>query len=93
MHELLGDDLPEFSMFDMEMLKNGLDFIGINHYTSFYSKDCMISPCEPGPGVSRTEGYALRTAQKDGIYIGEPVCNLILSIIGITTTHFSSKIS
>ncbi|XP_004293271.1 PREDICTED: beta-glucosidase 47 [Fragaria vesca subsp. vesca] len=72
MHELLGDDLPEFSMFDMEMLKNGLDFIGINHYTSFYSKDCMISPCEPGPGVSRTEGYALRTAQKDGIYIGEP---------------------
>ncbi|KAL6197958.1 hypothetical protein ACLB2K_027750 [Fragaria x ananassa] len=73
MHELLGDDLPEFSKFDMMMLKNGLDFIGINHYTSFYSKDCMISPCEPGPGVSRTEGYALRTAQKDGIYIGEPV--------------------
>ncbi|KAL6201001.1 hypothetical protein ACLB2K_024716 [Fragaria x ananassa] len=73
MHELLGDALPEFSKFDMAMLKNGLDFIGINHYTSFYSKDCMISPCEPGPGVSRTEGYAFRTAQKGGIYIGEPV--------------------
>ncbi|KAM5588639.1 beta-glucosidase 47-like [Rosa sericea] len=72
MHELLGADLPVFSKFDLVMLKNGLDFIGINHYTSFYSKDCMFSPCEPGPGASRTEGYALRTAQKDGVYIGEP---------------------
>lgn len=86
MQELLGADLPVFSKFDLEMLKNGLDFIGINHYTSYYSKDCMFSPCEPGPGASRTEGFALRTAQKDGVYIGEPVCNLILSVI--TTTLF-----
>lgn len=72
MQELLGSDLPVFSKFDLEMLKNGLDFIGINHYTSFYSKDCMFSPCEPGPGTTRTEGFALRTAKKDGVYIGEP---------------------
>ncbi|XP_070661911.1 beta-glucosidase 47-like isoform X2 [Malus domestica] len=73
MRELLGSDLPAFSKSDVEMLKmNGLDFIGINHYTSFYSKDCMFSACEPGPGASRTEGFALRTAQKDGVFIGEP---------------------
>ncbi|XP_050371028.1 beta-glucosidase 47 isoform X2 [Argentina anserina] len=72
MHELLGDDLPVFSKFDREILKTGLDFIGINHYTSFYAKDCMFSPCEPGKGASRIEGYALRTALKDGVYIGEP---------------------
>ncbi|PRQ28503.1 putative beta-glucosidase [Rosa chinensis] len=79
MHELLGADLPVSSKFDLEMLKNGLDFIGINHYTSFYAKDCMFSPCEPGPGAARIEGYTLRTAQKDGVYIGEPVYNLILT--------------
>ncbi|XP_059437846.1 beta-glucosidase 47-like isoform X2 [Corylus avellana] len=72
MLEILQSDLPVFSKQDLEMLKNGLDFIGINHYTSFYIKDCMFSVCEPGPGASRTEGFALRTAQKNGIFIGEP---------------------
>ncbi|XP_062161707.1 beta-glucosidase 46-like [Alnus glutinosa] len=72
MQEILQSDLPIFSNYDLEMLKNGLDFIGINHYTSFYIKDCMFSVCEPGPGATRTEGFALRTAQKNGIFIGEP---------------------
>lgn len=75
MHEILHSDLPTFSKHDLEKLKNGLDFIGINHYTSFYIKDCMFSPCEPGPGASKTEGFSFRTAQKNGIFIGEPVCD------------------
>ncbi|XP_021821493.1 beta-glucosidase 45-like isoform X2 [Prunus avium] len=73
MQEILGADLPIFSESDVEMLrKNRLDFIGINHYTSFYIKDCIFSECEPGPGASRTEGFALRTAEKDGVFLGEP---------------------
>ncbi|KAM1005103.1 hypothetical protein ACFX2J_005179 [Malus domestica] len=73
MQELLGADLPAFSKSDVEMLKKtGLDFIGLNHYTSCYSKDCMFSVCESGTGASRTEGYALRTFEKDGVFIGEP---------------------
>ena len=73
MQEILQSDLPTFSKHDLEMLKNKLDFIGINHYTSFYIKDCIFSPCEPGPGGSRTEGFALQTAKKNNIFIGEPV--------------------
>ncbi|KAH0985854.1 hypothetical protein GBA52_013031 [Prunus armeniaca] len=73
MHEILGADLPIFSESDVEMLrKNRLDFIGINHYTSFYVKDCIFSACEPGPGASRTEGFTLQTAEKDGVFLGEP---------------------
>ncbi|KAL5578905.1 hypothetical protein UlMin_011347 [Ulmus minor] len=72
MQEILGSDLPSFSKDDVEKLKSGLDFIGINHYTSFYAKDCLFSPCEPGPGFSKTEGFALQTPQKDGIFIGQP---------------------
>ncbi|KAK7838937.1 beta-glucosidase 46 [Quercus suber] len=72
MQEILQSDLPMFSEHDLEMLKNKLDFIGINHYTSLYIKDCIFSPCEPGPGASRTEGFALQTAIKNNIFIGEP---------------------
>ncbi|KAK2973009.1 hypothetical protein RJ640_005552 [Escallonia rubra] len=68
---ILGSLLPVFSKSDQEKLKSGLDFIGINHYTSFYSKDCMYSACQQGPGVTRAEGYSLRTPLKDGVLIGK----------------------
>jgi beta-glucosidase len=35
--------LPSFSPEDRRKLNYNLDFIGINHYTSLYSKDCMFS--------------------------------------------------
>ncbi|KAE9452699.1 hypothetical protein C3L33_15403, partial [Rhododendron williamsianum] len=73
MHKILGSILPNFSEKDLEKMKRGLDFIGINHYTSFYIKDCLFSVCERGPGNSRTEGLILRTALKDGNLIGESV--------------------
>lgn len=75
MQEILGSHLPLFSNHDQEKLKSGLDFIGINHYTSFYIRDCIFSVCEQGPGSSKTEGFALRTAHRDGVSIGESVCN------------------
>ncbi|KAK2447796.1 beta-glucosidase [Trifolium repens] len=37
MHDILGPDLLGFSKYNSEELKNGLDFIGINHYTSYYT--------------------------------------------------------
>ncbi|XP_020541241.1 LOW QUALITY PROTEIN: beta-glucosidase 47-like [Jatropha curcas] len=76
MHEILGiHHLPAFSNYELEELKSGLDFICINHYNSFYAKDCMFSFCNQGRGcgVTKTEGFAWWTAhQKDGIFIGEP---------------------
>nr|XP_043624369.1 beta-glucosidase 47-like isoform X2 [Erigeron canadensis] len=71
MKDILGSLLPRFSKNDLKKLKNGLDFIGINHYTSFYAKDCLYSTCEEGPGVSKTEGYYLRTALNSNGQIGE----------------------
>ncbi|WCJ20256.1 beta glucosidase 46 [Euphorbia peplus] len=72
MVEILGSTLPEFSDNDQEKLKTGLDFIGINHYTSFYVQDCIYSFCKNGPGSSKTEGFCLQTQQKNGIPIGQP---------------------
>ena len=73
MQEILGQDLPAFSRKDMDKLKSGLDFIGVNHYTSFYVKDCIFSVCEARGGTSKAEGFALRTPQRNGIFIGDPV--------------------
>ncbi|XP_076886142.1 beta-glucosidase 45-like [Bidens hawaiensis] len=69
MKSILGSLLPELGD---DYLKNGLDFIGINHYTSFYVKDCLHSTCPLGASVTKTEGYYLRTAIKNNIPIGEP---------------------
>lgn len=85
MRDILGSLLPDFSKNDLEKLKNGVDFIGINHYTSFYIKDCIYSKCEQGPGITRTEGYTLRTALKDGVLIGESVCAISINTLQMTT--------
>jgi beta-glucosidase len=76
MKEVLGSTLPEFSRNDMNKLRKGLDFIGMNHYTSYYVQDCILSVCEPGKGSTRTEGSSLLTQEKDGVPIGKPVCTL-----------------
>ena len=78
MNDFLGSTLPEFSSKDRDKLKNGLDFIGINHYTSYYVQDCIFSVCEPGPGISKAEGFYLQSSQRNGVPIGESVCNLNL---------------
>ncbi|XP_054787681.1 beta-glucosidase 46-like [Prosopis cineraria] len=71
MQEIIGHDLPKFSKQEVEKLKkNVIDFIGVNHYTSYYAKDCMFSECEPGLGASKTEGFALYAHHRNGILLG-----------------------
>ncbi|WCJ25759.1 beta glucosidase 46 [Euphorbia peplus] len=72
MVEILGSSLPQFSKTDQENLKTGLDFIGINHYTSNYVQDCLYSLCKNGLGSSKTEGLCLQTPYKNGVPIGQP---------------------
>jgi len=76
MIEILGSILPEFSRSDQEKLKKGLDFIGINHYTSYYVQDCILSICEPGKGITKTEGYYKQSSEKNGVPIGQPVSDI-----------------
>ncbi|CAN7081398.1 unnamed protein product, partial [Brassica oleracea var. botrytis] len=71
MKDILGEDLPEFTKDDLKSSKNGLDFIGINQYTSRYAKDCLHTACEPGQGGSRAEGFVYSNALKTGLPLGE----------------------
>ncbi|KAJ7967661.1 Beta-glucosidase [Quillaja saponaria] len=71
METILGTILPKFSSKDKTTLNKALDFIGINHYTGYYVQDCRFSACEPGPGITRTEGYYQTSSQKNGVPMGE----------------------
>ncbi|WZZ75780.1 hypothetical protein YC2023_087150 [Brassica napus] len=72
MKDILGEYLPKFTKDGFKSSKNGLDFIGINQYTSRYAKDCLHTACKPGQGGSRAEGFVYSNALKDGLPLGEP---------------------
>ncbi|WVY94288.1 hypothetical protein V8G54_033376 [Vigna mungo] len=71
MREILGEYLPPLP-YKLGKVKPAIDFIGVNHYTSYFVKDCIHSVCEPGDGSTRTEGFALTSPKMNGISIGEP---------------------
>lgn len=74
MVNILGSALPQFSSNEMKNLKNSKsDFLGINHYTSYFIQDCLISACNSGEGASKSEGFALKLDRKGNISIGELV--------------------
>ncbi|KAL6903511.1 hypothetical protein ACP4OV_004324 [Aristida adscensionis] len=71
MREILGPNLPEFTLKQKKKLQaTKLDFIGLNHYTAVYVKDCIFSPCrvDPMDGDALVVGSAERD---DGTLIGE----------------------
>ena len=73
MREILGEELPPVP-YILKKLKPALDFIAVNHYTSYFVKDCIHSACEAGGlGSTRTEGYAMTWAHINGMSIGKPV--------------------
>ncbi|KAK8519933.1 hypothetical protein V6N12_003899 [Hibiscus sabdariffa] len=64
-------ELPRFSAEETECLKGSIDYIGINHYSTSYAKDCIHSPC-PSGGNHFVKGFAYTTGERDGVLIGEP---------------------
>lgn len=43
MHEKLGERLPTFSLKDKELLRNSVDFVGLNHYTSRFVTNATMN--------------------------------------------------
>jgi len=39
MRSRVGSRLPKFSQFEASLVKGSLDFVGINHYTTFYARN------------------------------------------------------
>jgi len=72
MREILQSNLPTFTAEEKKLLlQYKPDFIGLNHYTAIYAKDCIHSPCN----LQTYEGnaFVLATGEKDGVKIGRDV--------------------
>uniref|UniRef100_A0A453ABN0 Uncharacterized protein n=1 Tax=Aegilops tauschii subsp. strangulata TaxID=200361 RepID=A0A453ABN0_AEGTS len=91
MHKLLSSNLPKFTSEEKSLLqKNKADFIGINHYTTIYVKDCISSPCD----LKAYEAYeanalVLATGERDGVAIGRPVRTASISVAILYILFFS----
>ncbi|KAJ4759704.1 Beta-glucosidase 6 [Rhynchospora pubera] len=71
MRKILGSNLPVFTSEQRNLLlTTKLDFIGINHYTTVYVKDCILSRCV----LNSFEGNGLlaTTGEREGKLIGNP---------------------
>lgn len=71
MQQIVGLRLPAFSAEDKRKLSNKLDFIGINHYSTLYAKDCLLTPCNYHDDLLK-DTFIYGTGEKDGILIGDP---------------------
>ncbi|PON45672.1 Glycoside hydrolase [Trema orientale] len=73
MRHCIGLKLPRFSSKEKELLIRGsIDYIGINHYSTLYIKDCIHSTnCFSG-GDRPIQGFVESTGERDGIPIGQP---------------------
>ncbi|KAM0029039.1 putative beta-glucosidase [Helianthus debilis subsp. tardiflorus] len=73
--EYLGSALPSFSLDEKNYMKNSIDFIGINHYSTTYAKDCTNSSCCGATENRAIQGFVGTVGERDGVLIGEIVGN------------------
>ncbi|XP_057460635.1 beta-glucosidase 18-like isoform X2 [Actinidia eriantha] len=71
MRRFHGNELPSFSAEERKYMKGSIDFIGINHYSTLYAKDCLHSSCTID-GKSEILGFSYITGERNGVPIGEP---------------------
>ncbi|KAJ9551913.1 hypothetical protein OSB04_015958 [Centaurea solstitialis] len=67
MRKYLGSELPSFSLNERIFI----DFIGINHYSTVYAKDCTSSSCS-ATADRAIQGFVELVGERDGVLIGEP---------------------
>ncbi|GLT83377.1 hypothetical protein SLE2022_016700 [Rubroshorea leprosula] len=59
-----GSELPRFSAEEVEYVEGSVEFIGINHYSTLYPKDCIYSACTSG-GDHAIKGLEQTTGERD----------------------------
>ncbi|XP_071730161.1 probable inactive beta-glucosidase 14 [Rutidosis leptorrhynchoides] len=66
----VGSELPSFSLEEKNFMKSSIDFIGLNHYSTIYVKDCTNSSCSATANRAIT-GFVDTVGERDGVPIGE----------------------
>ena len=60
MRERVGDRLPKFSEAEKGLIKGSLDFVGINHYTTYYATDSPIGQLFLNDSQAESHALTLR---------------------------------
>jgi beta-glucosidase len=63
MRQRVGDHLPKFSEKDRELIKNKIDFIGLNHYTSRFIAN------QPNPKPNEIHFYQVQQMERIGMML------------------------
>ncbi|PWA31575.1 glycoside hydrolase family 1 [Artemisia annua] len=71
MREILGNQLPNFTTAEIEFMKDSIDYIAVNHYSTTYAKDCIHSSCSL-TAAQPINGFVDRVREQNGVQIGEP---------------------
>lgn len=89
MVNILGTALPRFLTNEVNILKNSrVYFTGINHYTSYFIRDCLVSPCNTGSGAFKAEGFALKLDRIGNVTIGELVRTFVVFLYSVCDYTF-----
>ncbi|XP_071920774.1 beta-glucosidase 42-like [Coffea arabica] len=80
MRERLGEKLPEFSQKDKELLRNSLDFVGLNHYTTRFIVDAETNS-EDNDVFYRVQGMERIAEWEGGEVIGEKAASPWLYVV------------
>ncbi|XP_019194076.1 PREDICTED: putative beta-glucosidase 41 [Ipomoea nil] len=81
MQSLVGERLPEISGEVSRQLKGCLDFIGINHYTSYYARNDRFRIKKFFMQDASSDSAVITTAFKHGVAIGETSASHWLRIV------------
>ena len=84
MRKILGPNLPEFTLKQRKKLRvTKLDFVGLNHYSTWYVKDYIFSPCKLDPVDGDADAQVVSLAERDGVLIGKEVTIRLLILIHV----------
>ncbi|KAK1416005.1 hypothetical protein QVD17_31793 [Tagetes erecta] len=71
MKTIIGDRLPRFSKRQIHLLKGSLDFVGVNHYTTWYALHNSTSIIGTFVNDSNADSRSILLPFKDGKAIGD----------------------
>ncbi|CAL9135194.1 unnamed protein product, partial [Musa textilis] len=77
----VGNRLPKFSTAEAAMVKGSLDFVGVNHYTTYYAKHNLTNIIGILLNDTLADSGAITLPFKDGKAIGDRASSIWLFIV------------
>nr|GEZ61340.1 beta-glucosidase 18-like [Tanacetum cinerariifolium] len=80
MREILGNQLPNFTKAEIEFMKDSVDYIAVNHYSTRYAKDCIHSSCSLTE-IRPINGFVDEVTEQNGVQIGAPTGVAVFPVV------------